>query len=509
MTMNFDPDTYRIRDTTDLRTPALAIYPRLVDANIQAILRLCGGDPNRWRPHVKTSKLAYVMRRFPAHGIHQFKCATGLELQTLCELNAADVLLAYPIMGANVARAKELAARFPGTRVSSMVEDPAQVAPWRGGNVSLFIDVNPGMDRTGIDQSRADDIVALARAIADAGLAFRGLHYYDGQYGRLSYAERFGPAQAGYARLMELVDRLTVAGLAPGEVITSGTPAFPCALAFEPFRSAPFVHRVSPGTVVYNDTTTLSQLPAEFGLQPAAVVIAGALSHPAPNRFTCDAGHKAVAADAGVPTCAVIGMPQANPLAPSEEHLPVELPDGAPLPALGEMMYLVPRHVCPTINFHDEALIVENGQVIGVERVTARGHDSPLASKPRGDMAFVRAADAPAPGGHYSQAVVRDGLVFVAGQLPIDPVTGARSQGDIEAQTELALRNVAAILRAAGSGLDRVLSATVYVTDVGLWGGVNAAFARAFGAHRPARAVVPIGELHYGSLVEISVIAAA
>jgi len=124
------------------------------------------------------------------------------------------------------------------------------------------------------------------------------------------------------------------------------------------------------------------------------------------------------------------------------------------------------------------------------------------------DIKTVLTQNAPAPGGHYSQAVVHNGLVYVAGQLSIDPRTGERKLGSIEEQTEQVLRNVAAILEAAGSDLSRVLKMTVYVADIELWAAVNTVYARVMGEHRPARAVVPTKELHYGFLVEIDAIAA-
>ena len=123
-------------------------------------------------------------------------------------------------------------------------------------------------------------------------------------------------------------------------------------------------------------------------------------------------------------------------------------------------------------------------------------------------MEFISTPNAPTPAGHYSQAVVHGGLVFVAGQLPIDASDPSRQPGTIVEQTELALANVSAILRAAGSGLDKVVQMTVYVTDVSLWGEVNAVYARVMGEHRPARAVVPAGELRHGMLIEIQAIAA-
>ena len=125
-----------------------------------------------------------------------------------------------------------------------------------------------------------------------------------------------------------------------------------------------------------------------------------------------------------------------------------------------------------------------------------------------GTLRSVTTDRAPAPAGHYSQAIVHGGIAYVAGQLPIDPAARGEAPGTIEQQTEQVLRNVEAVLTAAGSGLSQVLQMTVYVTDIGVWGRVNAVYARVMGAHRPARAVVPVGELHHGFAIEIQAIAA-
>ncbi|MCI0524838.1 MAG: Rid family detoxifying hydrolase [Acidobacteria bacterium] len=123
-------------------------------------------------------------------------------------------------------------------------------------------------------------------------------------------------------------------------------------------------------------------------------------------------------------------------------------------------------------------------------------------------MKSILTPNAPQPGGHYSQAIVHNGLVYVAGQLPIDPKTGEKKLGSIEEQTEQTLNNIRAILQAAGSDLNRVLKMTVYVSDIDLWGKFNEVYARLMGGHRPARAVVPVKELHYGFKLEIEAIAA-
>lgn len=123
-------------------------------------------------------------------------------------------------------------------------------------------------------------------------------------------------------------------------------------------------------------------------------------------------------------------------------------------------------------------------------------------------MQLISTGGAPQPAGHYSQAVVHDGVVYVAGQLPIDPATGAIVRGAVEVQAERALVNLAAVLEAAGSNLDHALRVTVYIADISLWGRFNQVYARTFGDHRPARTVVPVSELHHGALVEIDAIAA-
>jgi len=122
---------------------------------------------------------------------------------------------------------------------------------------------------------------------------------------------------------------------------------------------------------------------------------------------------------------------------------------------------------------------------------------------------FIQPSDQPTPKGHYSPGIEHHGVVYVSGQLPMDLETREPFSGDIGTQTELALRNVEAVLHAAGSSLDRVMQMTIYVSDMELWGKVNEVYARVMGDHRPARAIVPVKELHFGTKIEIQAIALA
>jgi len=122
-------------------------------------------------------------------------------------------------------------------------------------------------------------------------------------------------------------------------------------------------------------------------------------------------------------------------------------------------------------------------------------------------MIEISTQNAPRPSGHYSQAIVHNDIVYVSGQLPIEPKTGEKRISSIEEQTEQALRNLSQILQAAGSNINQVIKTTVYISDIELWERVNSVYSKFFGRHCPARAVVPTRDLHFGFQIEIEAIA--
>lgn len=122
-------------------------------------------------------------------------------------------------------------------------------------------------------------------------------------------------------------------------------------------------------------------------------------------------------------------------------------------------------------------------------------------------MEKIKLPDTPEPKGHYSPALSHNGLIFVSGQLPMNHRTGEVETGAIELQTEIALRNVEAILHAANSDLNHVLSVTIYVSEMDDWDKVNEVYKQILGEHKPARAIVPVKDLHFGTKIEIQAIA--
>jgi D-serine deaminase-like pyridoxal phosphate-dependent protein len=369
---------YQLVGAEAVLTPALIIYSDIVEANIRNTIRLLGGDANRWRPHVKTAKLAMTMKLMMQYGVKQFKCATSLELLSLCDSGAEDVLFAYQALGPNAVRVREIANRYTNVAISALLDDEQDLHAWKGSRVGLFLDMNSGMDRTGIPLAGIEKVIRLIASMEKCDIPFRGLHCYEGHLAGFELPERTRRSHAIYDQLLRLVDELSNHGIAVPELVTTGTPAFPCALTYAAWRGPAFLWRLSPGTVVYCDSSSIAQMPADYGYCPAAVVLTRVVSRPSANLITCDAGHKTLSVDRGVPNCVVAGHPEAQPLGPSEEHLPITILAGGSVPALGELLYLIPRHVCPTVNNFDHALIATDGRIMDIQRVTARGREIPL-----------------------------------------------------------------------------------------------------------------------------------
>src|SRR5439155_24069811 len=210
---------YGVSRIEDVLTPALVMYPDIIAANIERTLELLAGDANRWRVHIKTAKLDYTLRMLVERGVRHFKCATTLELLVACRSGASDVLVAYPMVGPNARRVREIADAYPQVRISVLAENEEQVLQWRGSRVGVFLDINPGMNRTGIEQSHSAEIVRLVAAVGNAGPEFRGLHYYDGQYGGVEERERTAAAHAGYDSLLEVVSKVERSGVRVPEAI--------------------------------------------------------------------------------------------------------------------------------------------------------------------------------------------------------------------------------------------------------------------------------------------------
>lgn len=362
---------------SSLMSPALLVYLEHVRHNVAQMISHCQGDPDCWRPHLKTTKIPQIWSMLLDSGIRNFKCATTREAACLLallekrDINDADLLIAYPLIGPALERAAELARRHARCRISVLCEDPSAVNAIPEP-LEIFIDINPQMNRTGIRIDDRSTVVSVARA---AGARFRGLHPYEGHLRDSDSSARRLGAWAIYDELVELCAELTANDLVPGEIITSGSLTFLDALAHAGLGAlSTTMHRVSPGTVVFSDFTT-QQCVGEARLRPAAVVMSRVVSLPSPGMATCDAGSKALAAEVGDPCVVVLGHPELTARTPSEEHLPLEVEGGVNSPQRGDVLLLIPRHVCPTVNLAQQAVLIENDDATEVVPVAGGGHE--------------------------------------------------------------------------------------------------------------------------------------
>lgn len=363
-----------------LLTPALVIYRPIVEANIDRILAIAGGDVERWRPHLKTTKSPDLWRLLLDRGIRQFKCATTREAAALLTtadeagVPEVDLLIAYPHVEPALSQLAALARRFPRARVSVLCEAP-EAASTMPTELGIFPDLDAGMHRTGLAPARWDAWRPVAR---DLGERFRGVHFYDGHLRDADLAIRTREAARGYDQLLAFIQRLESGGARVREIITSGTPTLVPALRHEGLSRfhAPDkgrVHRVSAGTVVLHDAGYAVIAP-ELELTPAAVVMSRVISAPMDGRITLDAGSKSLAAETGDPCACIAGCADWRALSPSEEHLPVAIGDAAP-PAPGTLLRLVPRHICPTVNLAERAILIERDGSWREIEIIARAHD--------------------------------------------------------------------------------------------------------------------------------------
>ncbi|MCA8975671.1 MAG: alanine racemase [Planctomycetes bacterium] len=366
-----------------LQTPALLIHLDRVRHNLGAMRRFVAGDLSRWRPHIKTCKVAEVLALYLEAGVRRFKCATTREAEVLLRTATTaghdiDVLFAMAQHGANLDHLQALAADQPNHRVAMISEDPTHAADLASRGLGVFVDIDPGYHRTGIQFGDRARIEAVTHA---AGPGLRGLHCYDGHLHDDSPALRQLEAHEVYRELLTLAARLGIRG----ELITSGTPTFACALSFDGFRGLDgrdgLTHTISPGTVIYWDARS-EELGID-GFRCAVEILARVISRPANDRFTLDAGSKALDAAAGTPCARLLEPLPVEIGIPSEEHLPIRMLVGH-APALGTTLRLVPRHVCPTVNLASEAVLLDGGAVTAIVPVTARGHETaPVAPATR------------------------------------------------------------------------------------------------------------------------------
>ena len=362
---------YVLDNAADLPSPTLVLHRDRIEANLRQMVAIAGDAARLW-PHVKTHKLPELIAWQVALGIVRFKCATIAEAEMVAGVaGVRRILLAVQPVGPQIDRLVRLAAAFPTIEWSAVVDDPGIVSSLRnaaalrlpGRPLGIWIDVDVGQHRTGLAADRVPGELLDPIQAAEPALRLLGLHAYDGHLGITDRAERSRWADEGFGPVASLRSTLEAKMGRPMEVIAGGSPTFP-------LHAARANVSLSPGTTVLWDAGYAHKLP-DLPFQPAAVLLSRVLSRPAPGQLCLDLGHKAVASEMPHPRTVFLNLPDAVAVSHSEEHLVVESP-GADRFRVGDVVYSLPWHVCPTMALHQEVWLAENGRARSTWTVAAR-----------------------------------------------------------------------------------------------------------------------------------------
>lgn len=364
-----DPVTnwYVTDNAEEINSPALLIYPDRVEENIRRMIDATG-DINRIRPHVKTHKMSGIIRLQIEYGIYKFKCATIAEAEMTAVSGAKDVLLAYQPVGPNIERFFRLRKEFPDTKFSciadsrEVIQQLSDKAVMEKMEIQIWLDINNGMNRTGVLPGKA--AASLYKMINDLPmLKAAGLHVYDGHIHERDFSLRSKLCNDAFKPVTDLIEAIHKQGFLSVSVIAGGTPTFP-------FHAKRAGVEVSPGTLLLWDYGYSSTF-IDMDYLHAAILFTRIVSKPAKDLICLDLGHKAVASEMPQPRIKLFGLDDYNIIGHNEEHMVIRTAEAVNL-KIGDILYAVPYHICPTVDRYDSVSVVKEGKVSEQWNVEAR-----------------------------------------------------------------------------------------------------------------------------------------
>jgi D-serine deaminase-like pyridoxal phosphate-dependent protein len=358
---------FRIDNPDEVNSPALLIYPDRIERNILKMISVAG-DPDMLRPHVKTHKIPEIIRLQIKHGISKFKCATVAEAEMTADCEAKDILLAYQPVGPNIGRYFSLIKKYQDIKIScitdceDIIKQLSENAVRYNVEALLWLDINVGMNRTGVTPGKS--AVKLYNMIEDLpGLHAEGLHVYDGHIHESDFSLREKVCNDTYLPVISLISELKASGSNQIKVVAGGTPTFN-------IHAARGGVETSPGTSVLWDYG-YSSLFRELDFLHSAVLFTRVVSKPSGDNICIDLGHKAVGSEMVPPRIEIQGVENYEFISHNEEHLVFRTADAQKI-KVGDALYCIPYHICPTVDRYDKVSVVRNGRVTEQWNVVAR-----------------------------------------------------------------------------------------------------------------------------------------
>ena len=359
---------YQLEQPDLIDSPAFLIYKERVESNISSAIQMLGNDPLRLRPHVKTYKNREVTKMLMNYGVSKFKCATIAEAEMLAMVGAKNILLAYPLTDVKLKRFINLILKYPASNFSCLFDNISitqlisVAAVANNIVVNCFLDLNVGMNRTGIKPG-GPALELFENASVLPGIVIKGFHVYDGHIRMNNIIERTDACDQAFAQVLEMQKAILTNNNSPIQIIVGGSATFPIHAKRQNVEC-------SPGTFIYWDGGYLNIL-SEQPFQPAALVLTRVVSVIDENTICIDLGHKSIAAEYPLnDRFSFLGHPNLTPISQSEEHLVLESPDHNY--KVGDVLYALPGHICPTCALYEQASVIENNKLIDHWKNVAR-----------------------------------------------------------------------------------------------------------------------------------------
>jgi len=359
---------YEIENIEEIDSPSVVLYENRLMYNLNKMVAMVGGDSSRLMPHIKTNKMPEVIKRMLSLKINNFKASTIAEAEVAAEAGASSVLIAHQLVGPKIERFIALVLKFPKTKFSTIVDNinSAEKLNISGSNknllVNVFIDINNGMNRSGIKTgTNIDELIIQIEGFKN--LYFNGLHVYDGHLRDSEYSVRKKKVENDFKEVNKLFKRLKQ-GHNKLQLICGGTPTFTAHLD-EDDRIC------SPGTCLFWDWGYDEKL-TEQEFKIATLLVTRVISKPTQGIVTIDLGHKAVASENPIDhRVKFLNLSDYKLLSQSEEHGVLQIKNWDSI-KVGDVFYGVPYHICPTINLYDEVSVIENGKKTKSWEIEAR-----------------------------------------------------------------------------------------------------------------------------------------
>jgi D-serine deaminase-like pyridoxal phosphate-dependent protein len=366
-TSELDKNWYQINNGDEVPSPALLIYPARIESNIRKMIEIAG-SPDRLRPHVKTHKMSEIIKLQMKYGINKFKCATISETEMVASCGATDILLAVQPVGPNIERFFRLKHEFKDIKISCIADNEEIIiqlsdkARKTGLETHVWLDINNGMNRTGV--TPGEKATRLYERILDSPMLIaEGLHVYDGHIHEQDFSHRKKICDDAFIAVTSLIEELKNEGISPVKVIAGGTPTFPVHALRKGVET-------SPGTLLLWDWGYSSSF-SDMEFLHAAVLLTRIISKPGIDLLCLDLGHKAVASEMPQPRIKILGLEKYTIVNHNEEHMVIRtaLADKY---RTGDALYAIPWHICPTVDRHDAAYVINDHNVTGQWNVVAR-----------------------------------------------------------------------------------------------------------------------------------------